>query len=171
MECNNILEALSLASKTHKDQRRKADDSPYINHLIEVAFLLTRFANVSDYKIIQATLFHDILEDTEVTEEVLADSFGTEVLSYVRALTDDKRLSLEKRRIYQIEHISEQSNAIKLIKLADHCSNIASIPPSWNLERVKSYLDWSYQVASQCFDASQPLAAEYKIRYLKSRSE
>ncbi|XQF91622.1 hypothetical protein ACOBV8_18660 (plasmid) [Pseudoalteromonas espejiana] len=49
MSSNKLLiKSLALASKYHEQQKRKSDGSPYINHLIEVAVLLTDIAGVDD---------------------------------------------------------------------------------------------------------------------------
>jgi len=166
MNTNEIFKALLFAAEAHKDQRRKGNGgSPYINHLIEVADLLSGIAGVNEINVLQAAILHDILEDTNASEEELISSFGEQVTSYVKSLTDDKSLSLEERRKYQLLHVGSASTHIKLIKLADHCSNIVSIPPSWEEERIESYKKWSYKVASQCFGSSLELASEYKKRF------
>ena len=44
-----VLKALHFAADKHRDQRRKgAEASPYVNHLIEVAELLTREGGMTD---------------------------------------------------------------------------------------------------------------------------
>ncbi|MEH6628504.1 MAG: HD domain-containing protein [Motiliproteus sp.] len=165
MPHSSILKALSFASVAHTGQRRKGDqNSPYINHLIEVAYLLEKFANEDDPLVLQAAILHDVLEDTPSTEKILRNNFDPQVVSYVLELTDDKSLPLKERRAKQIEHVSQASMAIKRIKLADHCSNIASIPPAWDRQRVVDYLSWSSAVAEQCYGASNGLADEYIIR-------
>jgi guanosine-3',5'-bis(diphosphate) 3'-pyrophosphohydrolase len=130
---------------------------------------ITDCAQVNDYKIVQAGVLHDILEDTEITEDQLNKSFGIDVVDYVKSVTDDKALNLEDRRAYQIAHLPDVSDGVKLIKLADHCSNIASIPSSWSENRIQSYLSWSHEVASLCFVVSSSLAEEYKLRFQRVR--
>ena len=104
---------------------------------------------------------HDILEDTPTKAEALLKQFGIRVLEMVQALTDDKSLSLEERRKQQVNTVQSASDEVKLIKLADHCSNIANIPEGWSNERISEYLNWSYQVSSLCFSVSNPLADIY----------
>lgn len=163
---NRLLKALSIASIAHKDQKRKGDGgAPYINHLIEVAYLLSEYAQINDFRVLEAAILHDVLEDTAIQKEFLLEQFGQEVLSYIESVTDDKTLSLFERRDAQLEHISAAPKEVKLIKLADHCSNIASIPSSWNKVRVTEYLEWSYQMATKCFEASEGLAKIYLNRY------
>jgi guanosine-3',5'-bis(diphosphate) 3'-pyrophosphohydrolase len=161
-----------VASEAHKNQTRKGDGgAPYINHLIEVAFLLSDVASVSDASLLQAAILHDSLEDTELNKEQLLHAFGEEVVSYIEAVSDDKTLSLSERRQKQIEHISNASDEIKLLKLADHCSNISSIPPNWDLDRITEYLDWSHEVASKCFSVNAKLAELYLKRLSLTKSK
>jgi guanosine-3',5'-bis(diphosphate) 3'-pyrophosphohydrolase len=163
---DKLLSALNFAAEAHKHQERKGDGGlPYVNHLIEVTYLLADVGGVSDVVILQVGALHDTLEDTETTYAQLKAEFGKEVAELVLSLSDDKSLSLERRREVQLSHMAHASNSIKLIKIADHCSNIISIPPNWNEERIASYREWSYKVASLCFDASSSLAEEYKKRF------
>lgn len=68
-----LAKALLIASKAHSKQRRKSDDSPYVDHLIEVQHLLTTSANVKDEDIIIAGLLHDVIEDSNVTQGQIRD--------------------------------------------------------------------------------------------------
>ncbi len=167
-----FIEALEFAAAVHKDQRRKGSGgSPYINHLIEVASLLSRVAKVNDMDVLVAAVLHDTLEDTEATEDEIESRFGAKVLQYVKKLTDDKSLPLAERREKQLATVSNSSEPIKLIKLADHCSNIASIPPSWSKERSVSYISWSFEVAKSCYSVSNELAEVYKERYEEAKAK
>lgn len=96
---NKLLTALSVAAAAHKDQTRKTSGEPYINHLIEVAHLLSEHVDEVDEEVLEAAVLHDILEDTPVSRGELLRDFGPRVLAYVDALTDDKTLSLCKRSI------------------------------------------------------------------------
>lgn len=130
--------------------------------------LLLEKTNTQDLAVVKAGLLHDILEDTDCTENELAQRFGEDVLLLVKALTDDKLLSLEMRRELQMKHVGDFDDNLKLIKLADHCSNIASIPVDWSEEKLNSYLAWSIQIAEACSGVSIELDDEYKLRYQKA---
>ena len=160
-----LLNALHFAADAHRDQRRKgAGNSPYINHLIEVANLLSDSADVTDEDVLAAAVLHDVIEDTDIGLDTLNKKFGRRVGLMVVALSDDKSLPLEERRQYQLDHLDKAPDEIKLIKLADHCSNIASIPPRWDYARVQEYLAWSHAVASKCFVVSEQLKLIYLLR-------
>lgn len=165
MSSNQLLiKSLALASKYHVQQKRKSDGSPYINHLIEVAALLTDIAGVDDDDELCAAILHDILEDTGVTTEEVYKTCGHRVLELVEALSDDKSLCLKERREETLRSLPTKSNSVKRIKLADLCSNAAAIPSNWSLERQSEYFFWLDQVADICKASSLSLHNEYLRR-------
>ena len=53
-------DALAFAADKHRDQRRKgAEASPYINHPIALAALLSITGAVDDVEVLQAAVLHD----------------------------------------------------------------------------------------------------------------
>ena len=63
-----ILKAAHFAAQKHRGQRRKDEDaSPYINHPISVAKIISEIGNVEDPEVLAAALLHDTIEDTETT--------------------------------------------------------------------------------------------------------
>jgi hypothetical protein len=161
--CNRLSKALLFASRAHSQQRRKSDNSPYIEHLIEVMDLLANIAEIDD-DIIIAGILHDIIEDTKVTKPELKFNFGSRVSSIVVALTDDKTLPLSSRRNRVLKKLKSAPGSVKVIKLADACSNSSSIPASWEEDRLAEYFVWLDQVALECRDASEPLYQTYLMR-------
>ena len=90
---DELLTALDFAAERHKTQRRKDPaQTPYINHVIEVATILARHG-VIDRTALLAAILHDTIEDTETTPAELAERFGPEVRDVVLEVTDDKSLS------------------------------------------------------------------------------
>ena len=60
MEYELILKAAHFAAEKHRDQRRKGSEaSPYINHPISVALILSEIGGVDDPEILSAALLHD----------------------------------------------------------------------------------------------------------------
>lgn len=152
--------ALTTARNFHHTQTRKADGSPYINHLREVLGLLQNVAKVTDDSILIAGVLHDSLEDTDLTKSEIQQTFGDEVLTLIEQVTDDKSKLLVERRQAVITHLEHASDAVKLIKLADIISN-ANALPDWDETRLASYLTWLDAIALKCSDVSQPLYTKY----------
>src|SRR5258705_13752482 len=89
-----LLHALSFAATKHRDQRRKdREASPYINHPIALANVLSNEGGVTDVEVICAALLHDTVEDTETSVTELEGLFGKHISSIVSEVSDDKRLS------------------------------------------------------------------------------
>ena len=80
----NVRQAFFFACKAHQGQTRESGE-PYISHPIAVAEILASFQ--LDAKTIMAGLLHDVLEDTDVTEEELRREFGDEVVNLVLGVT------------------------------------------------------------------------------------
>jgi (p)ppGpp synthase/HD superfamily hydrolase len=159
---SGVLQALHFAANKHRDQRRKgAEASPYINHLIEVAEILTGVGGVSDLLTLQAAILHDTLEDTETTPEELDAVFGSEVRRIIEEVSDDQSLSSAARKQMQIDHAPHLSTRAKMIKIADKIANIRSMvetpPPKWSLERKREYLNWSKRVVAGCRGTNEAL--------------
>jgi len=149
-----LVDAIAFAADKHRRQRRKdAEASPYINHPIALARVLTVEAGLSDPLLLAAAVLHDTLEDTETTYEELRERFGAAVASTVLEVSDDKTLPKEERKRLQIEHAAHISRRAKLVKLADKICNVrdvASSPPhGWPLERRREYFDWAKAVVDR----------------------
>ena len=123
---------------------QRAEASPYVNHLIEVAELLAREGGVTDVITLQAAILHDTLEDTETTPAELDAHFGVEVRRIVEEVTDDQTLSKAERKRLQIVHARHLSERAKLVKLADKIANLRSLllapPVKWSLKQKQEYV-------------------------------
>ena len=134
-------------------QRRKgAAQEPYINHLLEVASLVTEATAGTEPDVVIAALLHDAIEDQGVTAETIASEFGRHVANIVMELTDDKSLPKVERKRLQVENASHKSRQAKLIKLADKTSNVRAVAnspaPDWSIQRRQEYIDWSKSVVA-----------------------
>jgi guanosine-3',5'-bis(diphosphate) 3'-pyrophosphohydrolase len=172
-----LLRALGFAAEKHKDHRRKdANASPYINHLISAALVLTEEGGVTDEDLIVAAILHDTVEDTETSFAELEEHFGRRVAGIVREVTDDKTLKKEIRKLLQEERAPHASSQAKQLKIADKICNIRDImhnPPSgWSVERRQEYIAWTRRVVAGCGNVNERLDKAYDealraaVRYL-----
>ena len=148
-----LLASVHFAANKHRSQRRKnREASPYINHPIEVAEILSRVGGITDLATLQAAILHDTIEDTQTTGEELEARFGAEVRRLVEEVTDDRDLSKAVRKQLQIEHAFHLSPPAKLIKIADKISNVRDVthspPAHWPHQRRCEYLDWAERVVA-----------------------
>ena len=89
-----LFDALAFAAHKHRDQRRKdASASPYINHPIALARILSVEGGITDPVALTAAILHDTIEDTETTADELRAAFGDEVTEVVLEVTDDQGIA------------------------------------------------------------------------------
>src|SRR3954468_17269703 len=126
-----VLKAMAFAAQKHRLQRRKdREESPYINHPIDLANILANEAEIADSIVIAAAVLHDTVEDTETTPEELEREFGEEIAGIVAEVTDDRRLGKDERKRLQIQHAPHASFKAQQLKLADKIANLRDITRS-----------------------------------------
>lgn len=74
-----FMQCLHFAAYKHRYQRRKDHEhTPYINHPIRVATILSTEAGITDETILMAALLHDTVEDTDATFDEIAVNYLTQ---------------------------------------------------------------------------------------------
>ena len=169
-----LLAALKFAAHKHTRQRRKdLEATPYINHPIEVAEVISRIGGITELPTLLAAILHDTIEDTETTPQEIEDCFGQEVLLLVQEVTDDKSLPKQERKRLQVEHAPNLSTHAKLIKIGDKICNVSEIRPAqpveWPLQRKLEYLDWAEKVVLGCKGCNPALEQHFEAVLKKSR--
>ena len=162
-----FLKALHFAADKHRDQRRKDQKaSPYINHPIYVAQILSDIAGIDDVEVLCGAVLHDTVEDTETSLNDIELAFGLRVARIVEEVTDDKSLEKKARKQAQIDHASHISREGALVKVADKIANIRDVgssPPSdWSTERREEYLRWAEEVVARCKPESPELVSYFE---------
>ena len=153
-DLTRIMQAADAAARWHVDQRRKGQAAePYINHLLEVACLVTTATEGREPDVVIAALLHDSVEDQGIAIEAIAGAYGRKVAGIVAEVTDDKALPKAERKRLQVETAGHKSREARLIKLADKTSNVRAIanspPPDWSPERRRDYVRWADEVVAQ----------------------
>ena len=137
--------ALDFATKKHDGQFRK-DGVPYIMHPIAVSEYLREKGCGTDYQI--AGLFHDLLEDTDATEEEILELSNAQVLEAVKLLTKHKGYEMKD----YVAKIRENKIAFE-VKESDRLHNLRcalvtneEFKRKYVLETVDWYLDFSKEI-------------------------
>ncbi len=155
-----------FAAAKHAAQKRKGvSGEPYINHLIEVAELVSSTLPQPDTDLVIAALLHDAIEDVGVTKEEIVDRFGPDVANLVMEVTDDKSLPKAERKRLQVVNAPKKSVRAQYIKLADKISNLRALrhspPVDWPEERIAEYFRWARQVVDGLTAPNPVLKAEF----------
>ncbi|XP_075912721.1 guanosine-3',5'-bis(diphosphate) 3'-pyrophosphohydrolase MESH1 isoform X1 [Petromyzon marinus] len=160
-----ILKAADFAAQKHRDQRRKdPQGTPYINHPLGVAHILSGEGGVDDVAVLQAGLLHDTLEDTETSVAELVDAFGPQVATFVSEVSDDRSLTQAERKSQAVLRAPRLSPGAKAVALADKIYNLRDLnrctPQGWTEERVHQYFEWSALVLRGLRGANAALERE-----------
>ena len=157
-----IMKAYNLANEKHKDQKRSSGE-PYIIHPLNVAYILADIG--LDESTISAALLHDVVEDTDVTDEQLRKAFGDEIADMVAGVTKLSNIQFASVEEQQAEDYRKMFLAmgkdirVILIKLADRLHNM----------RTLKYLRRDRQIANakETMELYAPLANRLGLYSLK----
>ncbi len=143
-----VEKAYRLADEAHQGQARKSGE-PYIIHPLYVAIILAELE--MDKETIVAGLLHDVIEDTEFTEEEIARDFGAEVALLVDGVTKLGQLSYDADKVdKQAENLRKMFLAMAkdirviIIKLADRLHNMRTLQhmrPAKQKEKARETMD------------------------------
>lgn len=153
MTSPRFIDAVRYATLKHATQTRKAANAavvPYIVHPLEAAQILAE-VGVTDEDILIAAVLHDVLEDTDGTEDDIRYKYGERVLGIVKEVTDDRLLSKVERKRRQVSDAPSKSYAAKLVKAADKTSNMKDLvrkPPGWPPSSVRNYTEQAREVVT-----------------------
>ena len=143
-----IEKAYQVAKESHDGQVRKSGE-PYIIHPLCVAIILADLE--LDKETIVAGLLHDVVEDTVMTEEEIAQEFNPDVALLVDGVTKLAQLSYDADKVEkQAENLRKMflamANDIRviLIKLADRLHNMRTLKymtPEKQKEKARETMD------------------------------
>ena len=161
-----IGRAYDVAEEMHRGQLRKSGE-PYLIHPMAVAEILADLG--MDEETIIAGLLHDVVEDTEYTEEQLVSEFGEEVGLLVDGVTKLGSLKFKSKEERQAENLRKMFLAMSkdirvlIIKLSDRLHNLRTI----------NYMthDKIIEKCRETLDIYAPLAARLGIYAMKMELE
>ncbi len=143
-----IKRAYDLAQEAHGDQCRKSGE-PYIIHPLWVAIILADLE--MDKETIAAGILHDVVEDTQISEDEIRRDFGDDVALLVDGVTKLGRLSYSSDKLdVQAENLRKMFLAMAkdirviIIKLADRLHNLRTLQfmkPEKQKEKARETMD------------------------------
>ncbi len=161
-----IKKAHDFAKQAHAGQKRSSGEDYFI-HPCAVVEILSNFG--FDSSTIIAAFLHDVLEDTEVTPELMREQFGDEILELVEGVTKLDKLQFVNREEAQAENFRKifvamaKDLRVVIIKLADRLHNMRSL----------QYLspDRQQRIARETLEIYAPLAGRLGISFFKCELE
>lgn len=161
-----IKKAYEFSDLAHKGQKR-ASGEPYVEHCLEVAFILAE--QHMDSTTIAAGLVHDVVEDTEITIENLREEFDDEIADLVDGVTKIGAMKFASREEQQVEYFRKmllsmaKDIRVIIIKLADRLHNMRTLH---HLPEEKQK-----KIAQETRDIYCPLAHRFGINKVKVELE
>ncbi len=161
-----LKHAYIVARDAHDGQMRSSGD-PYITHPVAVAINLAKMH--LDHETLMAALLHDVIEDTEVTKDELAELFGHTVAELVEGVSKLDKLKFDNKEEMQAENFRKmvlamvQDIRVILIKLADRTHNmrtLGSLRP-----------DKRRRIARETLEIYAPIANRLGIHDIKNELE
>lgn len=161
-----IEKAAYFANTKHENQKRKSGE-PYIIHPLAVAETLIQLNMDADT--VCAGLLHDVIEDTDTSEEIITENFGKNVCELVQGVTKIANIKSLSKSAQEAETIRKMFLAMSknmpviIIKLADKLHNM----------RTLQYMEptRAKEIASDCLDIYAPLADRLGIAWMKAELE
>jgi len=152
-DIEQVWAAYRYAAAAHEGQTRKTGE-PYISHPVAVACILAKLH--LDLPTLLAALLHDVVEDTGVAVEEIAEKFGKQVGELVDGLTKLDKIEFQSATVAQAENFRKmllamsQDVRVILVKLADRLHNMQT------LEAMKS--EKQKRIARETLEIYAPIA-------------
>ena len=150
---NQVRRAYYYAEQAHEGQMRRSGDR-YITHPLAVAHILADLR--LDHQSLMAAMLHDVIEDTGIPKEALAEQFGEDVAELVDGVSKLTQIEFRSRAEAQAENFQKMTLAMArdirviLVKLADRLHNMRTLGPMPYEKRQR--------IATETLDIYAPIA-------------
>ncbi|RBP26471.1 GTP pyrophosphokinase [Marinobacter pelagius] len=150
---NQVRRAYYYAEQAHEGQMRKSGDR-YITHPLAVARILAELK--LDHQSLMAAMLHDVIEDTGIPKDALAEQFGEDVAELVDGVSKLTQIEFRSRAEAQAENFQKMTLAMArdirviLVKLADRLHNMRTLGPMPYEKRQR--------IATETLDIYAPIA-------------
>ncbi len=161
-DIEEVYEAYIFARKAHSGQFRKSGE-PFIIHPVAVSIVLAE--QKLPKKVLICALLHDVIEDTDVTYEEIANKFGQDVadivegvtkLGNIQGLTNDQ---VQAANHHKIILAAAKDIRVILVKLADRVHNMRTIKHMRDESKKK--------IATETLEIYAPLAHRFGMYRIK----
>lgn len=162
----DVRRAYEFGAKMHKGQSRESGE-PYIYHPLAVARILAEMR--LDATTLIAAILHDVIEDTDVRKEEIAQQFGAEVAALVDGVSKFQKvegMTGAERRAESVRKLllaMAQDLRVILVKLADRLHNMRTLLAMEPAKRRR--------IARETLEIYAPIAQRLGINTLRTELE
>ena len=160
-----VSKAFEFAKKAHEGQMRASGD-PYFTHVFETAKILAEIGMGPN--VISAGLLHDVLEDTDITDEEITKEFNSDILFLIQGVTKLGKLKYRglKRHTESLRKFfiaTSKDIRVVIIRLADRLHNMETL----------QYLPREKQIrkSTEVLEIFSPLAYRLGMRFIHRKLE
>ena len=153
VDIDRIAQAYAFSDVAHQGQMR-ASGEEYITHPLAVASICASWK--LDAQALMAALLHDVVEDTGITKEHIAEKFGAPVAELVDGVSKLDRIEFQSQEDAQAENFRKMLLAmardvrVMLVKLADRLHNMRTLSALKSPKRRR--------IARETLDIHAPIA-------------
>ena len=161
-----VRRAFRLSYWAHRNDRRQTGE-PYIIHPLAVAMIVAQEIRCDDISV-AAALLHDVVEDTELTLDLIRAEFGDSMAVLIDGLTKISGV-FATRAMGQAENVRKlmlsmaQDVRVILVKFADRLHNMRTIDSVPRPKQLK--------VAQETVTLFAPLAHRFGLQTIKNELE
>jgi len=165
-QIQEVYRAYLFSAEAHEGQKRMTGE-PYIYHPLAVAHILATMQ--MDYKCLMAAILHDVIEDTAISKEQIAEAFDEEIAELVDGVSKLTKIDFRSKAEAQAANFRKMLLAmtkdirIILIKLADRLHNMRTL----GVMRPEK----SRRIAKETLDIYAPIANRLGIHSIKTELE
>lgn len=118
-----VDKATQFIALKHDGQSRRGLDIPYSTHVFGVARILKNAKYPEE--IVVAGMLHDILEDSDATEQEIESIFGINILQLVKAVSSiDKSIPWRERKQLAIDSVKQLTEEEAAVAIAEKIQNL-----------------------------------------------
>ena len=161
-----VERAYITSRDAHHGQTRSSGE-PYVTHPVAVTRILADMR--LDHEALMAALLHDVIEDTHLTKEDLAEQFNDTVAVLVEGVSKLDKIQFDSKEEAQAENFQKMVMAmvvdirVILIKLADRTHNMRTI--------FALRPDKRRRIARETLEIYAPIANRLGIHNIKNELE
>ena len=130
VQVQQVRRAYYYSEQAHDGQTRRSGE-PYVTHPLAVAGILAE--QKLDHHSLIAALLHDVIEDTGISKNALAEQFGDTVADLVDGVSKLTQIEFTSKAEAQAENFQKMAMAMTkdirviLVKLADRLHNMRTL--------------------------------------------